>query len=32
MMTSRPLRVLCGSGEPHKRQKEIEKLRASGRS
>jgi hypothetical protein len=32
MMISRPLRVLWGSGEPHSRQKEVEKLRASGRS
>jgi hypothetical protein len=32
MMISRPLRVACGSGEPQRRQKDVEKLRASGRS
>jgi hypothetical protein len=32
MMTSRPLRVACGSGEPHSRQNEVEKLRAAGKS
>jgi hypothetical protein len=30
MMISRPLRVACGSGEPHSRQNDVEKLRASG--
>src|ERR1700759_4121383 len=32
MTISRPLRVACGSGEPQFRQKEVEKLRAVGRS
>jgi hypothetical protein len=32
MMISRPLRVECGSGEPHARQNEVEKLRARGKS
>ena len=32
MMTSRPLRVAWGSGEPHRRQKDVAKLRAVGRS
>jgi hypothetical protein len=27
-MISRPLRVACGSGEPHARQNDVEKLRA----
>jgi hypothetical protein len=28
MMISRPLRVACGSGAPHSRQNDVEKLRA----
>jgi hypothetical protein len=32
MMTSRPLRVACGSGAPHFWQNDVEKLRARGRS
>jgi hypothetical protein len=32
MIISRPLRVACGSGEPQRRQNDVEKLRASGRS
>lgn len=32
MITSRPLRVVCGRGEPQRRQKQVEKLRASRRS
>lgn len=32
MITSRPLRVACGSGEPHSRQNDVEKLRAKGKS
>lgn len=29
-INSLPLRVLCGKGEPHSRQKHVAKLRASG--
>jgi hypothetical protein len=32
MITSRPLRVACGRGEPQRRQKHVEKLQAPGRS
>ena len=32
MMISRPLRVACGSGEPHSRQNAVEKLRATAKS
>jgi len=32
MMISRPLRVACGSGEPHARQNDVEKLRATDKS
>ena len=32
IMTSRPLRVACGSGEPQARQNDVEKLCAAGKS
>jgi len=32
IIISRPLRVLCGTGDPHVLQNEVEKLRAAGKS